>query len=170
MQIYLIGFMGCGKSTVGKKLANKLQYKFLDIDKMIQKGEDTTIEKVFQNKGETYFRQLENKYLRELPEKSGNYVIATGGGLPCHDGNIDYMNENGLTIYLKMNTGQLTYRLKHAKKKRPLLQNKTEEEVVKYIETKLKEREPFYNKANILFDAFNLKISDLVEQINQYHK
>ena len=169
MYIYLIGFMGCGKSTVGKKLANKLQYKFLDIDEMIQKREDTTIEKIFQNKGETYFRQLENKYLRKLPEKSGNYVIATGGGLPCHDGNIDYMNESGLTVYLKMNTGQLFYRLKHAKKKRPLLQNKTENEVVEYIETKLKEREPFYCKAKIVFDAFNLKISDLVEQINQHY-
>ncbi len=168
MHIYLIGFMGCGKSTVGKKLANKLQYKFLDIDEMIQKGEDITIEEIFQNKGEDSFRQLENKYLRKLPEKSGNYVIATGGGLPCHDGNINYMNESGLTIYLKMNTGQLVYRLKHAKQKRPLLQNKTEEEVIEYIEAKLKEREPFYNKAKIVFDAFNLKIADLVKQVNQH--
>ena len=161
--------MGCGKSSVGKKLANRLQYSFLDIDEMIQKKEDTTIEKIFQDKGEGYFRKLENKYLRKLQEKNGNYVIATGGGLPCHDGNMDYMNESGLTIYLKMNTGQLFYRLKQAKKKRPLLQNKTEYEVIEYIEKKLKEREPYYNKAKIGFNAFNLKISELVEQINQYH-
>jgi len=168
MNIYLIGFMGCGKSTAGKKLANKLEYSFLDIDEMIQKEEDTTIEKIFQDYGEGYFRQLENKYLRKLNEKSGNYIIATGGGLPCHDGNIDYINKHGLAIYLKMNTGQLFYRLKHAKKKRPLLQNKTEDEVVEYIESKLKEREPFYSKAKIVFDAFNMRISELAEEINQY--
>ena len=73
-----------------------------------------------------------------------------------------------MTIYLKMNTGRLFYRLKHAKKIRPLLQTKTEDEVVEYIESKLKEREPFYSKAKIVFDAFNLKISDLVEQMNQH--
>jgi len=168
MNIYLIGFMGCGKSTAGKKLANRLEYNFLDIDELIQKGENISIEKIFQYNGEAYFRQLENKYLRNLNEKRGNYVIATGGGLPCHDGNMDYMKERGLTVYLKMNTKQLFYRLKHAKKKRPLLQNKTEAEVVKYIETKLKEREPSYNKANIVFDAFNMKISELVEEINQH--
>ncbi|MGM0496669.1 MAG: shikimate kinase [Bacteroidota bacterium] len=167
MQIFLIGFMGSGKSTVGKKLANKLNYGFLDVDEMIQKGEDTAIEEIFQNMGEAYFRQLENKYLRSLPENSGNYVIATGGGLPCHDGNMEYMNQRGLTVYLKMNTGQLFYRLKHAKKSRPLLQNKTEDEIVEYIKKKLGEREPFYNQANIVFDAFNLKITELAEQINQ---
>ena len=159
--------MGSGKSTVGKKLANRLQYTFLDIDEWIQKEENTSIEKIFQNRGEACFRQLENEYIRNLPGNDENNVIATGGGLPCHDGNIEYMNEQGLTVYLKMNTGQLFSRLKNAKEKRPLLQNKTEAEIVEYIEIMLKKREPFYNKAKLVFDAFNLKITDLVEQIKQ---
>ncbi len=165
MEVFLIGFMGSGKSTAGKRLASRMQYEFLDVDEIIREGENATIEEIFQQKGEPYFRQLETQYLRDLPGGDKNYVIATGGGLPCHDGNMKFMNERGITVYLRMSPGQLFYRLKHAKKDRPVLKNRTDEEMVEYIEELLKQREYFYNEAHIIYDGSDLKIPDLVKEI-----
>jgi shikimate kinase len=167
MNIFLIGFMGSGKSTAGKRLASRMEYEFSDVDEMIRKGENETIEEIFQQKGEHYFRQLETQYLRKLPYGKENNVIATGGGLPCHDANMEYMNKKGMTIYLKMTPGQLFHRLKHAKKERPLLKNKADEEVVEYIKVQLNQRELFYNKAHIIYNGFNLKINELMVEIEQ---
>jgi len=167
MNIFLIGFMGSGKSTAGKRLASSLQYEFSDVDEMIVKEENLTIEAIFQQKGEDYFRQLETQYLRNLYYGKKNNVIATGGGLPCHDGNMDYMNNHGMTVYLKLTPGQLFHRLKHAKKERPLLKGKTDEEVHDYIEEQLSRREYFYNKAHIIYNGFNLKINELIEELKR---
>jgi shikimate kinase len=167
MNIFLIGFMGSGKSTAGKRLANKLECEFFDVDEMIRKEENESIEAIFQQKGEHYFRKLETKLLRNLPDDNKNYVIATGGGLPCHDGNMEYMNKHGITVYLQMSPGQLFHRLNHAKQERPLLKNKTDEEVVEYIEGLLNQRKYFYNKAHIIYDGFNLKINELLEEIKR---
>lgn len=165
MNIYLIGFMGCGKSTLGKKLSNKLNYHFIDLDQYIEQQEKRTIQEIFEDSGESTFREMESQYLRAIPGEKGNYTIATGGGLPVHNQNMDYMNQQGLTIYLQMEPKQLFYRLKHAKTERPLLKNKNDEEVLEYIEQTLKYREPFYQQAKLTIKAFNIKINYLVEQI-----
>lgn len=167
MNIFLIGFMGSGKSTVGNRLANRLQYEFLDMDEMIEKGENTSIGEIFQQKGEAYFRQLETEYLRNLPFDKHNYVIATGGGLPCHDGNMAYMNKHGITVYLQMSPGQLFHRLNHAKNERPLLKGKNDEEVVEYINAELSWRESFYREASIIYEGFNLKMNELLDEIDR---
>jgi len=167
MIIFLIGFMGSGKTTVGKKLANRLQYAFVDMDQFIQEKEGRTIEELFEKEGEDFFRTLESKYLRSLPAGPAGLVVATGGGLPCHDENMRYMIENGLTVYLQLNPGQLYHRLKHAKYKRPLLKDKNEEEVMRYIKQKLEERAPYYNQAQLTYDASNLKIPELIERIKE---
>src|SRR5512133_3442701 len=98
--IYLIGFMGSGKSTAGRELARLLGWSFTDLDTEVEKREGKTIRQIFAQKGEEYFRNLETKVLRDL-NTLANSVISTGGGTPCHSDNMDFMLENGLTIYLK---------------------------------------------------------------------
>ena len=168
MIIFLIGFMGSGKTTVGKKLANRLQYAFIDLDQFIQEKEGRTVEELFDNEGEAFFRTLESKYLRSLPTGPSGLVVATGGGLPCHDKNMAYMNQNGLTLYLQLKPGQLYHRLKHAKYRRPLLKEKNDEEVMRYIKQKLEERTPYYDQAQLTYNASNLKIPELIERIKEF--
>src|SRR5690349_8405249 len=101
MKIFLIGFMGCGKSTMGKKLAVKLGYDFIDLDHQIEKNLGTTITAYFAENGEEAFRKLESETLKNFDYPS-NSIIATGGGAPCFFDNMDWMNANGLSIYIEM--------------------------------------------------------------------
>ena len=122
MKIFLIGFMGCGKSTLGKKLALKLGYTFVDIDKEIERMVNMSISEYFQKHGEEAFRELESSALKtiNLPENS---IIATGGGAPCFFDNLQWMNENGTTIYLSLSPKALAKRLENDTEQRPVLQN-----------------------------------------------
>jgi shikimate kinase len=154
MKIFLVGFMGCGKSTKAKQLANRLNCAVIDLDAEIVEREQKSIAEYFAENGEDAFRKLESKTLKEFiyPETC---VIATGGGLPCFFDNMDWMNANGKTVYLQMEPTQLVSRL-GKREKRPLIKNMDDEQLLDFIKMKLKERDPYYTKAQFIVNAFDL--------------
>ena len=119
MRIFLIGFMGCGKSSIGEELAKSLNYSFLDLDHYIEKNEDARIVDIFNEKGEDEFRKIEHTYLKNIV-LFNNTVIATGGGTPCYFNNMEIIKHNGVSIYLKYNADTLSLRLFKNKNQRPL--------------------------------------------------
>ncbi len=139
MRIFIIGFMYSGKSTVGKKLANLMNLNHIDTDKVFESKYNITISSFFEKYGENLFRELEHKILLETIEED-NIIVSTGGGLPCFHNNMDIIKENGISIYLNMSPISIIHRINNSKKKRPLLQNKSPEELQEYIENLLKER------------------------------
>ncbi len=164
MIIFLIGFMGSGKSTLGKRLARKIEYRFIDMDHVLEEQEGMKISEIFDLKGEKYFRNLEKDYLETL-EVSDDVVIATGGGAPCWGNNMEIMNRKGVTVYLKMSPGSLASRLEKSRNIRPLIQGLNPDHLRDYIEEKLREREFFYNQAKCIVRGENVKpfhVSSLV--------
>lgn len=148
MRIYLIGFMGCGKSTLGKPIARAMEYDFVDLDNYIEEQTGMSIPEIFAQKGEKIFRELENHYLCEISERD-NIVISTGGGTPCFNGNMEIMNRSGTTIYLCQDVDILVSRLRNARVKRPLIDGKTDSELRTYIVETLGKREEYYRRAAI---------------------
>jgi len=148
MRIYLIGFMGCGKSTWGKKLAEKLDYNFIDLDKRIESIEGGTVAEVFKIKGEDYFRKLEADVLHSTVLEK-NAVISCGGGTPCYYDNMEWMRNRGKTVYLNLSPENLFGRLRTRKEKRPLIANFDDNQLRDFIFQKLSEREAFYLQADI---------------------
>jgi len=162
MIIYLIGFPGSGKTTWGKKLANKINFKFTDLDDYIEQKHNRTISDIFKTDGEDFFRKIENEALKELVSKTKT-VIATGGGTPCYFDNIHFINNNGLTIYIKQGIGCLVNRLRFSKTIRPLIDNMNNFELSEFVQEKLDEREVCYLKAHRIVNGKGLKISELIE-------
>lgn len=161
--IYLIGFMGTGKSTFGKRLAFAMNFKFIDLDEFIESKENLKIAEIFNNYGESRFRELESFYLKSINET--DIIISCGGGTPCFNNNINFINSNGLSIYLKTNRGILISRLIYNKSKRPLLADKTDTELLKFINELIDKREPFYLKAKITFQMDKSKLDELIYAI-----
>ena len=161
MRIYLIGFMGSGKTTIGKPLAKRLGYQFIDQDDVIEKRFGMTITEVFASVGETKFRETEHDILSELSQLN-NVVIATGGGCPCFFDNMELMNQHGFTIYLKGDPKTLVHRLKDSHGTRPLIKGKTEAELMQYVTDKLLEREGLYSLAKSTIQSLNLKVEDIL--------
>ena len=164
MKVYLIGFMGCGKSTVAKKLASRLSYRYVDLDALIEQGEHQSVRELFSEYGEHAFRELEYRYLRKLEEQD-HMIVSTGGGTPCYHNNMEYMKSQGVTVYLKMSPQQLFSRLKGNKGERPLLKDKTDDDLLPFIVQKLREREPYYEKAHLAVSGFDLNIRLLEDTI-----
>ena len=160
MIVFLIGFMGSGKSTTGKRLAQRLGYSFLDTDQQIVEQFGMTVNEIFDNLGEKTFRESETHVLNEIITKQ-NLVVSTGGGLPCHGGNMDIINRHGLSIYLKITSDALFERLVSRKYKRPLIRDLTDTELKAFINKKLDEREPWYNKSMHIVEGFNLDYNEL---------
>jgi len=146
MRIYLIGYMGCGKSTLGRKLSEHLRLQFVDMDHYIEERNCKTIPQIFSEEGEAEFRKKERKALEELSEFT-DIVIATGGGAPCFFDNIDLMNKTGKTIYLNIDPKILADRLLKSKTERPLIKGKSRDELVTFIDDTLKKRNEFYLQA-----------------------
>jgi len=169
MLIYLIGYMGSGKTTVGKKLAARLCYSFLDLDKKIENKYKITIPNLFTKYDEETFRKLEQETLHDTINLT-NTVISTGGGTPCFYDNMELINKNGLSVYLKMHPKSLYERLIKSKKKRPLLANKSPEEIMEYIGKQVSERESFYLQSNLVIKGESMDISKLVESITNHMK
>ena len=165
MRIFLIGFMGCGKTTLGKKLARALNYNFIDLDSYIENKTTEKITEIFDKQGEQYFRDLEKESLNEIC-KMDNMVLASGGGTPCFSDNMQTMLAKGICIYLKMEANNLVKRLSKEKSKRPLIENLTEKYLVNFIRKKLVEREVFYNKANHIIQAKNISEKDIIKLIS----
>lgn len=155
MLIYLIGFSGAGKTTTGKQLASKLKFNFIDTDNFIEEKTGKSVNEIFEIEGEAQFRELEKKAIEEISANK-NTVVAAGGGMPCFNNIINLMNANGITIYLKVNTGILFKRLVKEKKTRPLIKNFTDVEVMEFISYHLHLREGYYNQSQIKFNADDL--------------
>lgn len=151
-RIIIIGYMGSGKTTVGHALSQELGLPFYDLDWYIETRMHRTVKQIFDEKGEEGFRKIEHNLLHEVAEFE-NVIISCGGGTPCFFDNIDYINRQGETVYLKCTTDVLYKHLKMGKTVRPLLLNKTPDEVKTFIEAQLKQREPFYAKAKHIVDV-----------------
>jgi shikimate kinase len=149
--LYLIGFMGTGKSSVGSLLANQLNYTFIDTDSIIEEQEGITINEIFRVKGEASFREIEKRVLRKLTEEYNDkgFVMSTGGGMPCNPGNIYYMKQNGKVIYIKSTMNDILERVKESET-RPIIHRLEKTGYMKEgLEALLKEREHYYMQADI---------------------
>jgi len=160
----LIGFMGAGKTFLGKQLSEKLNIPFIDSDEEIEKKHNSTISEIFKNEGEEAFRLKEKKFIEAL-NPSESFVLATGGGLPCYSRNMDLINKLGKTIYLKASPTCLAARLLNNNTNRPLIENNQLEELKQFIKEKLAVREQFYNDASIIIEQEDLKLEDLLKVI-----
>ena len=152
MRIFLIGFMGSGKSHVGRQLAASTGMDFLDLDVQIEKDQQRSIRQIFEQEGEATFRQIERDALFSMAQQE-HAIIACGGGTPCFFDNMDWMNRNGITIYLQTPVSILVQRLKPEKAHRPLLQNLDDEGLHIFIRAKLAERVPFYLRASVIYQV-----------------
>ncbi|RHP60923.1 shikimate kinase [Bacteroides sp. OF04-15BH] len=161
-RIILIGYMGAGKTTLGKALAREMNVQFCDLDWFIEERYHRTIQQIFDEKGEAGFRDIERKMLYEVADFE-NIVISCGGGTPCFFDNIEFMNSKAQTVYLKATPEILFQHLKMGKNERPLLKNKTDEELMQYITESLAKREPFYSKADYIFDITLLNSIDRIK-------
>lgn len=168
MLIFLIGFMGSGKTTLGRPLSSRLGYDFLDLDKVIEEGEGSTVGEIFAARGEEYFRTLERRYLQDIIVHGGNAVVSTGGGTPCFNGNMELMNTNGITVYLKLSPGMLADRLMAARVCRPLLEGKSPEELMQYIVDTLAVREEHYERANVVVANPSRDVAKLIDILGPY--
>ncbi|MBR1400206.1 MAG: shikimate kinase [Prevotella sp.] len=169
-RIIIIGYMGAGKTTVGKALSKELGIPFYDLDWYIESRMRKTVSQIFAEKGEEGFRKIEYNMLHEVAEFE-NIIISCGGGTPCFFDNIDYLNQQGETIYLKARPDVLYGHLKMAKVERPLLKNKSPEEMQQFIGEQLEKREQYYLKAKHVLDVSLLdsyeKIKITVGKIRQ---
>ena len=164
MRIYLIGFMGCGKSSFGKRLARKLEYPFLDLDEAVEARSGHTVAEIFDQQGETVFREVEKEVLRKTLEMPSG-VIATGGGTPCFFDNMDFMKAAGKTVYLKMSPLSLANRLEHARRERPMVSGYKGDALLELIQTKLKEREPYYLRAHCIIKGETVKPDQVISLV-----
>lgn len=169
-RIFLTGYMGSGKTTLGRALAAATGIPFIDLDHYIEQRYRKTISQLFAEKGEEGFREIERRMLHEVGEFE-DVIISTGGGTPCFFDNIEYMNEQGTTVYLDVPVERLFIRLSIARSKRPLIKEKNDEELMTFIEEQLAKRAPHYSKAQYSFKADRLEdtaqVSSSVEEFRR---
>ena len=167
MKIVLLGYMGSGKSAIGSFLSEKLQIPFYDLDSEIEKIEQISIAKLFQTKGEIYFRKTENEVLKKILALEENFVLSLGGGTPCYYNNHELLNATGiLSIYLKATTDTLVKRLMNEKNSRPLLHNQEENSLSDFINKHLFDRNFYYHQANKIITVDNKSIEKIANEIN----
>ncbi len=164
-RIFLVGFMGSGKTTLGRALSESLGFDFVDTDEEIEKKEGRTIANIFAIEGEAYFREQESKILKKLLLRK-NVVIATGGGVPCFQDNMEEIKKGGISFFLKVDAKTLLQRLKGETNQRPLLNDKEDEELLFWMEEKIKERNFFYSQANFILDG-DSSLEELIIQIKK---
>ena len=155
-RIFLTGYMGSGKTTLGRALAAEMGIPFIDLDHYIEKRYCKTIAQLFAEKGEEGFRDIERRMLHEVGEFE-DVIISTGGGTPCFFDNIEYMNAQGTTVYLDVPIERLFIRLCIARSKRPLIKDKNDDELMAFIVEQLEKRAPHYSKAQYSFRADKLE-------------
>ena len=164
MRIYLIGYMGCGKSSLGRRLSAFMSIQFVDMDHYIEERNCKTVPQIFEEEGEEAFRMKERKALEELSEFE-NIIIATGGGAPCFFDNMDLMNRTGKTIFMNIDPKILAERLLKSKTERPLIKGKSKEELVTFIDETLKKRYEFYRKAQVQITEPDIDLEKIFELI-----
>ena len=167
MKIFLIGYMGSGKSTIGRELSSQLNLPWIDLDDEFELRYKISITNFFHKYGEIAFRELEHKLLVDfflVPD----LVISTGGGTPCFLGNMELMNNNGITIYLSATPEFLLSRIESSTRKRPLFQLMNNGNISQNIFTHLSSREYYYNQSKIIIDAQNPETKGIITQILKY--
>lgn len=172
MRIFLVGYMGVGKSTVAGRLANAMNLDKVDLDNFIETQERRTIPEIFESEGESGFRGIERKWLNEMAELD-EVVIACGGGAPCFYDNMEVMNSLGITVYLKMDPKSIVYRLLNSNAERPLIAGKSEKQLLKYVHQSLEERREYYEQSKIEINALGFnpsKMEQLIEAIVNYSR
>ncbi len=165
MNIYLVGMPGSGKTTLARSLADELGRKFVDLDEVIQLVEQKTITEIFTEFGEDRFREMEAKHLRSSSRKMDTIVMATGGGTPCYHDNMDYINKQGISVYLEVPEEILTQRLLRGPQNRPLLQGKSETELLSYLGDQLAKRKPYYRRATLVLSGIEINAPLILESL-----
>jgi len=166
MILYFIGFMGVGKTTIGKQMAAYHNYNFIDTDRKIEEIAGKNISDIFEEDGERYFRQRESSILKEIPPKN---IVSCGGGLPIYNNNMKFIKDSGVSIYLKASEESIFDRLSKKPNNRPLILNKSKEKLRKFIKSKLREREGIYLKADYIIETSNLSEKDVLRKVNTLH-
>lgn len=144
MKYFLVGYMACGKTRHGKEIAEEKGMRFIDLDAYIVDREKRTVTEIFAESGEEKFRKLETLYLHEICDLYKDFVLSTGGGTPCFNNNMEYMNSQGHTIFMNTDPDTITERLIRGKHKRPIVSGLADAEICGFVEKHLRERLPFY--------------------------
>lgn len=166
MKIFLIGYMGCGKTSLGRKLAKAAQMRFVDMDAMIEQREGASVGDIFRYEGEEHFRRQERALIGELAAAEGDMIVSTGGGAPAWSDNMELMNAAGMTVYLRRTAEQIASRLSpHGRAKRPKLRGLSDEELVSFMRAGIAEREPFYGRATLCLDCGERSDVELTDTI-----
>ncbi|MDR3093222.1 MAG: shikimate kinase [Bacteroidales bacterium] len=164
MKIFLTGFMGSGKTTVGKRMADVIGFDFVDTDLLIEQGQGMSVSAIFAALGEDAFRKMEHDVLQSLLQRDF-LVVSTGGGMPCFFNNMDLMLAHGKVVYLQTSVVELARRLIYSHTERPLVNGKSLEELQKYIANKLAMRAPFYQRASITVSTEPFSMERLLQSL-----
>lgn len=162
MTIFLIGYMASGKTTLGRAFARAAGMQFVDLDFYIEQRFRKSVSRIFAEEGEERFREIESSMLREVGEFC-DVVVSCGGGTPCFFDNMDFMNERGVTVWLKATVDRTVKRLLEAKTKRPIIERTPREQLEEFVATHLEERTPYYSKARLTFDSDNLELRQEID-------
>src|SRR5690242_2503499 len=165
MKIFLIGFMGSGKTYWGRQLSKKLKLPLFDLDDKIVEQENKPINQIFSEKGEEYFRLLEKDVLYLLTESHESFVMASGGGTPCFFNNIDYLKKNGTVVWINSSIDNLYQRLLKEKDQRPLLRDIPDDQLKSYIIRKFSSRKIYYQQADIILSEDDITLETIVDKI-----
>lgn len=165
MKISLLGYMGSGKSTIGKELASKLNLKFIDLDKFISSKHQKSIPEIFATDGEIKFRKYEREALIEILEAEENFILSLGGGTPAYYDNMDLINQATHSIYLRLTPKELIERLRPEKSSRPLIAHLSDEEFPEFIAKHLFERRNFYENAKSILAVQEKSVKEIIEEI-----
>ena len=163
-KIYLVGYMGAGKTTAARRLAHRLGWEVADTDALFEEKYRISVDDFFHKYDEALYRKLESQVLKET-ENLENTVISTGGGTACYFDNMEWMNQHGMTIFLRISEKAVIDRLLHAKRKRPLSSGKTEAELTEFVQQHYTSRLPFYEQAKITVKSENLDLENLIQLI-----
>ena len=165
IRIFLIGYMGAGKTTLGKSLARRMNLRYIDTDHFIENRYHKKIGDIFDDEGEVRFREIEHRVLLEIAEFE-DVVISTGGGLPCFNNNMTIMNNKGTTVYLDVPVEELAARLGVSKTVRPLLKKRSGSELIEFIKENINVREPYYKQSKIRIYAGRMSTKNEVERLS----
>lgn len=170
MIFFIIGYMGAGKSSVGREVARRTGIRFVDMDREVEKMHGATVAEIFAREGERVFRKSERTVLEQLTEEQEDVVVSSGGGTPCQGDNMELMNRAGKTIYMKLSPEKLVSRLKPGQDRRPILAGMDSERMLEFIREALPVREPCYMRASMIVDCDALSDDSIVRHITDYVK
>jgi len=165
LKIFLIGFMGSGKTHWGRLLSQKLSLPFFDLDEQVVNEENKTITEIFAQEGEEYFRLKEKEVLHIITESHSTFVMSCGGGAPCYFNNIEYMNKAGTTVWINASINTLFKRLLKEKEQRPLLRELSDDQLKMFIKKKFSDRKIYYEQADMIVEDENITLDHFIEKI-----